>query len=191
MIYKNLIRRLAVKIINFKFQTGFTLLEMLIYVASLILVMASLIIFGIGIIRTGAKIKANAEVLDNSRRAVEIITFEIRKSKSIYNPTSIFDSNPGQLSLEQTNASSTIEKNIFVDFFKCGDSLCLKREGGSPFAITNSHVKITNLEFTELLNSLSRPSVQIRLVLETATSSILPYYSGSIAITTTVNLQGY
>jgi type II secretory pathway pseudopilin PulG len=186
---KNLIR-LAEKILNLKFRTGFTLIEMLIYVVILVLVIASLVIFGIGIIRTGAKIKANSEVLDNSRRAIEIISFEIRKSKSIYAPTSVFDSNPGQLSLEQTNSPSAEEKSIFVDFFKCGDSLCLKREGSSPFAITSSHVKVTNLVFSELFNSVSRPSVQITLRLETAAGSIVPGYSSSIEVTTTINLKG-
>jgi len=178
------------KISNTRFRAGFTLLEMLIYIASLVLVIATIVVFGIGIIRTGAKVKTNSEILDNSRRAIEIISFEIRNSKSVYTPTSVFDLNPGQLSLEQTNSSSAEEKSIFVDFFKCGDSLCLKREGSSPFAITSSHVKVTNLVFSELFNSVSRPSVQIILRLETAVSSILPGYSSSLQITTTINLEG-
>ncbi|OGZ33995.1 MAG: hypothetical protein A2Y98_00835 [Candidatus Portnoybacteria bacterium RBG_19FT_COMBO_36_7] len=184
-------RFIAGKKINIKSQAGFTLIEMLVYIAILIMVLASLVIFGIGAIRTGAKIKANAEVLNNSRRAIEAITFEIRKSKSIYAPTSIFDVNPGQLSLEQATDSLAGEKQTFVDFFKCGERLCLKKEGGDPFSITSNHVKITNLVFSQLLNSSLQPSVQITLGIETAASSLLPSYSSSIEVTSTINLQGF
>ncbi len=169
-------------------QAGFTLLEMLVYLAILVIIIGVIIAFCISAIRAVSKIKANAEILDNSRRAIEIMSYEIKKAKSLYTPASVFDVNPGQLSLEQSASPAAEESETFVDFFLCGDRLCLKREGESALAITSDKVKLTNLIFRQLLNSV--PSVQISFRVEFLTASALPAYSGSIDITTTVSLRG-
>lgn len=174
---------------KFQSRPGFTLIEMLIYIFCLVLIIGAIVIFGWVAIRSGLKIKANAEVLDNARRAVEIMTLEIKKSRSIYTPTSIFDNNPGQLSLEQT-ASSTSETLTFVDFFKCGDSLCIRREDSSPLVLTSTRVKVSNLIFTQLSN-LNSPSVQITLRVESAASSVLPDYASFLEVTTSVSLRDF
>jgi len=173
------------------FNKGFTLIEMVIYIAIVTVVVGIVVMFGFAAIRTGAKVKTNAEVLDNSRRAMETIIYEIKKSRSVYTPTSAFDTDPGQLSLEQATTTPVDETATFVDFFKCGDSLCLRREGSNPMNLTNDRVKVIGLVFTQLSNSSSRPSVQIRLRLESVNASLVPDYSSSIDLTSTAILRGY
>lgn len=163
---------------------------MLAYLAILVILVSVIIIFAFWTIRVGSKIKVNYELADNARHSLDTITYEIKKSQSVYTPTSIFDANPGQLSLEQV-ASSTTETLTFVDFFKCGDSLCLKREGASPVALTNSRVKITSLVFSQILNSAATPSVQISLQIESAATSTNPEYSGVLEITGAATLRTY
>jgi len=173
-----------------KKDRGFTLVEMLAYIAILVILVTVIIIFAFWTIRAGSKIKTNYELADNARRALDTMIYEIKKSKSVYTPTSIFDVNPGQLGLEQV-ASSTTETLTFVDFFKCGNSLCLKREGASPVALTNNRVKITSLTFSQLLNSTATPSVQISLRVESSATSTNPEYAGVLELTSTATLRTY
>lgn len=169
---------------------GMTLIEMLIYIAILFLVISTIVVFGVAAIRTAAKVKANSNVIENGRRAMEVLVFEIRKSESVYSPTSAFDINPGQLSLEQKVDTPDNEDSVFVDFFKCADSLCIKREGESPQSITSNQVKITNLVFSQLSNS-AVPSIQITMRVESATASALAPYGSFVEITNSAIMRGY
>lgn len=175
---------------NKKISAGFTLLEMLIYVALVSIVVSSLVLFGLWAIQVGAKTKANSEVLGNARRAMETMVYEIKKSQSVYAPSSIFDAHPGQLSLEQTNPDGSTEPSGFIDFFLCNQSLCLKREKANPVAITNNSVHVTSLIFNQRLNSASSPSIKITLQI-TSASSTRPEDITSINLTTTANLRSY
>lgn len=163
---------------------------MLIYIALLIVMVTAIVSFAFWTIQAGAKIKTNYELADNARRAMDIMTYEIKKSQSVYASTSIFNTNPGQLSLEQM-ASSTAETLTYIDFFKCGDRLCLKREGTDPMALTNNQVKITNLIFSQLLNSSTTPSIQITLRVASSATSTDPEYTGTLELTSAATLRAY
>ena len=175
---------------NKKISAGFTLLEMLIYVALVSIVVSAIVLFGLWAIQVGAKTKANSEVLGNARRAMETMVYEIRKSQSVYAPSSIFDANPGQLSLEQTNPDGSTEPSGFIDFFLCDQALCLKREKANPVALTNNSVRVTSLIFNQRLNSASSPSIKITLQISSA-SSTRPEDVTSIDLTTAANLRSY
>ncbi len=176
--------------VKFTSSMGFSLLEMLIYIALVAIIISSVVFFGIWAIQVGAKTKANSEVLGNARRALETMVYEIRRSQSLYAPTSIFDASPGQLSLEQTSAAGAAESSNFIDFFLCGQSLCLKREQSEPILLTSSYVRVTSLTFNQRLNSVSSPSIKITLQVASA-SSTRPEETASIDLTTTANLRSY
>ena len=175
---------------NQKTLTGFTLIEMVIYVALVAIIVSIIVTFGFWMIQVGAKTKVNSEVLANARRAMETMTYEIKRSKSVYTPTSVFETNPGQLSLEQVPAAGVDETTNFIDFFLCGQALCLKREKAGPIALTNDSVRVTNLSFQQRLNSLGAVSVQIDLKVESLASS-RPEYTASIELIETANLRSY
>ncbi len=172
-------------------QTGFTLMEILVYVALVGIVAGAITGFGIWAIRAGAKIKMENEVMNNARRAMETMVYEIKKSAGVYTPTSNFEINPGQLSLEQMTESIPQEEKTFVDFFQCGEALCLKRERAAPIALTNEKVRLTNLQFKQLVNSVTSPSIQISLSLEGIAAGSRPEGQASISLTTTANLRSY
>jgi len=166
---------------------GFTLMEMLLYVGLVIIVVSSIVIFGRWAIQTGSKIKSGLDVMDNARRAMEIMAYEIKTSRSVYTPTSIFDANFGQLSLEQL-AINASETTTFTDFFKCGDWLCLKRDGAGVIVLTNDRIKVTKLIFHRLLNSDRQSSIQIELGVESVGEGT---YGSAIELITTANLRAY
>jgi type II secretory pathway pseudopilin PulG len=173
-----------------KINNGFTLIELIVYVAAVSIVIGAIIIFAIWATRLGTKIKINYAISNNARRAMETMVYEIKKSRSAYTPTSIFATNPGQLSLQQVATTTPGEITTYVDFFKCGDGLCLKKEGAEPQALTSSQVKITNLIFTQILNA-STTSIQINLGVKSTLYSSDPRYETSINLISTATLPPY
>jgi type II secretory pathway pseudopilin PulG len=172
-----------------KIYSGFSLLELLIYVAVIAIVISAVVGFGSWAIQVGTRTRVNSEVINNARLAMDTMVYEIKKSASVYAPTSTFSVHPGQLSLEQLNATTT-ESASFLDFFICGQSLCLKREGQATVAITNSQVRVTNLVFKQLLNSASAPSIQIILSVSSLPSA-RSEGNVNLDLTTTASLRSY
>lgn len=170
-------------------KTGFSLIELLIYVAVITIIISAVVGFGSWAIQVGTKTKVNSEIVNNGRLAMDTMVYEIKKAYSVYTPTSVFDIHPGQLSLEQLNATTT-ESSSFIDFFLCDQAICLKREGASAIAITSSQVRVTNLVFKQLLNSTNTPSIQITFTVNSLLSS-RPEGTASINLTTTANLRSY
>lgn len=161
-------------------KDSFTLIEVLTYIAILSMVVLAASSFLTWAIKSNIKIKVMRETLDNARRGMEQMTYEIRKAESIYTPT--IDLN--QLSLETTNYLPTGETTTYIDFYLCGTQLCLKKEGQNPIALTSDRVEVTKLEFTQIDNS-----IQIDLKIDYKNFGSLPEYQSSTALISTISLR--
>ena len=71
---------------------------------------------------------------------METMVYDVKEANSIYTPTSMFDSHPGQFSLETKKYLPTGEVSSYVDFFICGDHLCFKKESQDPISLTSDNV---------------------------------------------------
>lgn len=178
------------KIGSEKFLKGFTLIEVLVYIAVLTIIVLAISSLLIWAIRSGAKAKAMRETLNNAERAMAIMVHETKEAKGIYTPTSLFDAHPGQLSLETTKYSSLEEETIFLDFYLCQDKLCLKKESQDPFVLTSDSVEISNLVFSEVFSGQA-PSLQIDLIVSYKNPQNRPEYSASVNLRSTVSLIFY
>jgi len=164
-------------------KKSFTLIEVLIYIAVLAIIVSVASSFFLWVIRANTKTKAMREVLDNTRRAMEIMTYEIKEAKSIYTPTSTFGSHPGQLSLETKKYLPTGETKTYIDFYLCGAQLCLKKESQNPVTLTSERVEVSNLVFSQIVTS-GIPSIQINLQIDYKNQA-------SITLTSTASLRSY
>lgn len=169
---------------------GFSLIEMLLYIVLATIVVSIITVLAIWAIRIGVEIKNNQALSDNARRAMETMVYEIRQSKSVYLPTTSFSTDTGQLSLEQDTSTSPAETISYVDFFRCGSSLCLKRDGQIAQTLTNDRVDVTGLTFIYLENSSAAPSIKINLKMKTV-SAFNHQSDNNIEITTTARLNLY
>lgn len=174
-----------------KNNLGFTLAEILVYIAVLSLIMLTVSSLFLWVSRANSKAKAIKETLDNTRRAMGVITYEIREARSIYTPTSALDISPGQLSLETTKHLPEGETTAYVDFYLCGARLCLKKEGENPIALTSDKVEITNLEFSQIATTSTVPSIQINLKIDYKAPASKAEYQATINTTSTVSLRSY
>ncbi|MCK4592365.1 type II secretion system protein [Candidatus Parcubacteria bacterium] len=158
-------------------KSGFTLIEMIIYVALVGIISAVLFSVTFFVIRTNNKIIALSKVSSNAHSVMERMTYEMANSKYIYLPTSNFvnynyDLSKGnQLSLATEIGVSSNENIAFIDFYVENDTLFLKEDGLDPIALTSSGVLVSKMEFSYYKNDL-RESVTIDMTIHAKNSAI-------------------
>lgn len=172
-------------------QKGFTLAEALVYVAVLTIICVMVISFIFWAIKTNAKSRAAAEVSDNARRAMEMMTYEIRQAMSIYTPTSVLNNHPGQLSLETKVSPPDNEAKTYNDFYLADEKLYLKREGIGTEQITSDQVRVTNLVFKYFNATSTLASAQIDLKVEYNNPSNRPEFQAEINLISSATLRTY
>ena len=180
-------RRLSIltgKILNL--NSGLAMVEILVSFAILSIVLLSIISFVLWASYYNTKTKAYDQVLENARRVLDTIAYEIRGAKSIYNPTTTSD----QLSLETEKYAPSGEDSTFIDFFICGSALCLKKESQDPIILTSDSIKIESIYFSEILNGTG-PSVKIDITINYQNQYSDDESYASISSTSTASLRSY
>lgn len=144
---------------------GFTLIELIVYVAVFAILMTTITLLAIAFIENTAKNRIKKEVVSGAYSAMNSIIYEIKRANNIYTPTSIFNSNVGQLSLETSQGLPPGEEITYLDFYVDSDNkLYIKREGQNPQILISENLKVTNLEFEHLDSTID--SVRINLTVE-------------------------
>jgi len=169
---------------NLSSKSGFTLIEMMVYVGIMAIVVTALVIFTSDSIKVNNKCLMLRVSLDNAERAVEIIAKEIKHARNFYTPTSVFDTSPGQLSLKTIKNLPEGEKETYVDFYIEDEKLYIKREGTISEALTSNEVRVTNLVFRNLGSS-----IQIDLTVDYKSFSSRSAYQASTSLTTSATLR--
>lgn len=186
--FNYLLNTLAIIIKNKK--NGFTLPETLVYIAILVIIASAISIFAIWSIKASGKIKVENETMQSASQAMDILIYEIKEAKSVYLPTSVFDQNFGQLSLETTLEPPAYENTTYIDFYICGGQICLKRENQAPIAITSDKTTVTDLTFSRIMASTTE-TVKINLSLKYNTPNNRPEWQATTTLTTTAAVKGF
>lgn len=142
-------------------ERGFSLIEAIIYSGLLALVVSFVIYFTLNIFNAYNKAIAQSEVMANIQFAMDTIMEELRFAKNIYTPTSAFNQNNGQLSVETRQNPPFGETAGFVDFYLDNGRIYMKREGQTEIPITSNQTKINKLRFTYLNPANSPEGAQI------------------------------
>lgn len=132
-------------------QKGFTLVEIIIYVAIFVLMFGSISLFSNMITDSRSRNQLILEVNDQGERISRLILQTIRNSRSISTP------------LPQTASSSltlnTGDVSTDPTVFYISSGILYMQEGISPsVAISNDKIKINNIEFSNLSRS-STPGI--------------------------------
>lgn len=149
-----------------KLEKGFTLIEVLVYATLFVIIGGVVSAFFIQITNVAEGTRRSREALDSARRAMNVVTQEIRHATAVYTPTSDFVNNPGQLSLETTRDLPAQENTTYVDFYVDDEGIYIKRESQTEELITSEKVRVTSLSFTHLNGTSSGEAVQINLTVE-------------------------
>lgn len=169
------------------FSRGVTYIELVVYIAILVVVVSGATSFLLWTARLHLRSQSFQEVTDNASNALNTIVREVRKSSGIYTPTT----STSQLSLATTEDLPAGESSSYADFFLCGTALCFKKESQNPVILTSDKVEITSLQFQEVQTGLGRSSVQITITVEHKNPDNHPELEASLNLTSTASLREY
>lgn len=175
-----------------KSGAGFTLIEVLVYLAivSGVLIMAST--FAWNVIGGKAKSQSVQEVEANGRLIMERLVKEIRQASDI-NASSSFNTN---LVLNSNLKLSLVMKDASLnptEFFVVNSTLMINQgPGPSPikYALSSNQVKISDLTFQNLstVNAKTK-NIKINLIIDHFNPDNRPEYTATVSLETTVELR--
>lgn len=150
---------------------GFTLIEMLVYVALFGIVIGMVFNMIFFVYAMNKRIAGYTNVTADVHFAMERIVYETTNSDHIYVPTSNFinynynASESGQLSVATANYATANDDISFIDFYVDGGTLFMKMDASSPIPLTSRNIAVTDLNVDYFLNG-ARESVRINLIAE-------------------------
>ncbi len=166
-------------------KKGFTLIELLLYIGILGVVILGLSSLLYWVIITRARIEATERVTSSARLTLDRIVKETRNSQGIYTPTT----DPNQLSLETRKGVPAGETSTYIDFYQCGQALCLKKEFEAPVLLTGENIVVDNFSIEQVTGSPN--SVAISLTLSHENPNNKREFDVSVNLDSTVSLRRY
>ncbi len=149
-----------------KSKKGYTLVEMLLYVALLGIITVVIVGIFFTISRTNSRVVSLIEINSNAYSAMERMVYEASNAKKIYLPTSNFTNynydgaKATQFSLATRQAVPVNESIVYIDFYLENNTIFMKQDGANPVALTSSNVSVQSLNFYYYKND-ARESVKI------------------------------
>lgn len=170
-------------------KKGYTLIEMIIYIAIVtgVLVMASS--FAWNIINNKSKSQAVREVQENGRFIMEKLTQGIRAA---YNVTTVTNTSL-TLSMKDANLNPIVTEVFYLDLvnnsLKFTQSNLTYCTPAVPCVLNSNQVKITNLKFTNLSSGNKTQNIKINLTIEHINPDQRPEWQASTNLESTVELR--
>ena len=168
---------------------GFTIIEMVFYTAIVGMIGAVLTLFLFNSLKAYNKTQAIQHVFNNVNGSLRTITDEIKYARSIYTPTTVLNSDSGQLSLETAFNAPAGEPTTFVDFYLDNGRIYEKREGPSTVALTSERVFVTALRFSSVSNN-GKISATVQITGRINTTSTKPEDQAQLTLSTSAALRG-
>ncbi|MBI4252823.1 hypothetical protein HY623_01425 [Candidatus Uhrbacteria bacterium] len=128
-----------------KLCIGFTLVEIVISVGIMLIIVGSLGGFVVSLQSARQHMASAQEVDGNFRIALDLLGSRIRGARGVNAGASIFDTDPGVLSLEMANPAL----NPTVFRLDQDNGILQMQEGaGSPVSVTSNEVRVSDLVFS-------------------------------------------
>lgn len=165
---------------------GFSLLETVVYVGLLgamaIFVSNSLL----QMTSTYQRVVAEREALSGARMLLETITRNIAEAQEVYEPTSRFDSDAGQLSLVTVSEVQPEHTTAYVDFWQDNGVLLMRAEGSATTTLSSPAVRVSKLRFEHVTQGSGREAVRMLMRVDVPDLR----FSASATLAVTVALRG-
>jgi len=161
---------------------GFTLIELILYVAIASILLTVISLFLSTVIKSRLKQQSMTEVESQGLQIMEQITRTIRSAETINSPTS--GNNSNTLSLGMSNGS----QNPTV-FESSGSQIQITEGTGSPIALSNGRVNISNLDFKNLSRADTPGLIQVEFDLDHVNNSGRNEYTFSKSFSTSSSLR--
>ncbi|MCA9391812.1 type II secretion system protein [candidate division WWE3 bacterium] len=165
---------------------GYTLVELIIYLAIMSTLMVSFIYYTISITTTRAKSNTIQEVQANARTALEVISNAVRDASGVNLGASTFDVDPGVLSLVNDDPA----KNPTIISLDQDDGTLQIKEGASPtLNVTSGLVKVTNLAFSHENPLDEHGNIKLQMTIDHSATTGGVEYDYAYDLETSINLR--
>lgn len=141
---------------------GFSLVEMLFYVALLSLALVAVMQTIVVVTRSYTVLRAAQHIEQESAAALERMLREARDAHNTADAGSTFGAHPGRLFLNTTSGSGSART---VEFYLDSGKLALKEDGAMTGFLTSSTTNIQNLVFRKITTTRSQ-GVKIELTMQ-------------------------
>lgn len=170
-------------------QSGFTLIEMLLYVGVSGIVLTSLVAFGWNMIGIGAKNGTHNDVVSNARLASEKLSFFIREATDIDTVNSNFGVNLANVSGSKLTLRGVAPNDpIVIDV--SGGTLRVALGASSPVALTSTNIAVSSLIFANASSADGKSkNVGFEIMLGTVSTGNRFEYASSTAIRSSAELR--
>ena len=135
-----------------KNQHGFTLIEMIIYIAIIGLVVSGFLFFSVSIGSSGAKTRVASEVQENVRTALELMGKKIRAAESVIQPAK--GASGSLLELNMPPGVPDVVVQVVNGVLLLDDTV-------DQIAVTTDEVRVEDLQFVNIGKSGERDSIRI------------------------------
>jgi len=159
---ENKIRSLFLNAKSYKLKAGFSLVEMLFYVAILTLSLIAVTQTLLVVTRSYGVLRNAQHIEKESAFSLERMLREIRDASDIDDAGSTVGSHPGVLSLRTTDAFGAART---VEFSLVSGKLSLKENGAMTGALTGTSTSISNLVFRKITTPRSK-GVKIEMTMQ-------------------------
>lgn len=161
-------------------KNGFTLIELILYMAIVAVLVGALVPLGWGVIEGGAESAVEQEVYSTARYVAQRIKYEIRNSVGINSV------NPGSISL----VKSLPGDNPTVISVSSGQ-VRISRGGGTARAINSSRADVASLVFTNYTSAdNSTKHIQFTLTVDSAFPAGRQEYAKSVSLEGSAEVRG-
>lgn len=166
------------KQIRLNLQKGFSLPEILIYIAILVFLLSSVMTILFSIAKSQRAFNASKSVEGSALLAMERVTREVRFAQSVDTASSTLGVNPSVLVLDGTDINGDPRS---IRFSISNGALILEENGINQGGLTKEDSRVTNLVFTLIISTSSR-AIKTDITIESGTST--SYRSGNFYSTT-------
>ena len=178
-----------------KRNLGFTVIELILYIAIAATVLVTAVNIGWNLITTEANIIGKQEVYMNARTVMNHIQISIREAEDVTTGSSTFDTHPGVLTLDYPGSGTDIIIDTYNKEVTAGGQattirkLRLKNGPADYLDITTDKVDVTNFVLTNLTRGSENHNINIELTLEKANPSGDPNFDASISLETALSTR--
>jgi len=166
-------------------KKGFTIIEFIVYIAVLAILGGAVSMLFLWTLKAHTKARVLQETTLAAKLSMERVIHEVREAESLYLPTTTAT----QVSLETKTSIPPGETLGYVDFFLCGQALCMKKEGEIPFALTPNTVEVTSLSFTTISTDTDFPSLRVLMEVRHKNPNNRPELEAVVELTSTASLR--
>lgn len=153
--------------IKLKKQKGFSLVEMVLYVAILAFMLAIIMNMLVAVTRSVRRLHSLKSVQTSGQLSLERIVRETRNASSYVSASSTLNSSPGVLYLSGVDASSSPRS---VEFYLTNGAIHVKENGIDQGSLTQSDAKVTSLIF-RATSTMHSQAVKTEIIIESGTST--------------------